>query len=158
MDKKQEDFFTGIGLVVALVVVGIALPVVFQNIYVMMFGTLLVIFGICGWGIELDKIQDRGYTNIFLGLGFILLGTLFVVPFPNIFTKIFFLITLLIGVFGFISGMMKFFAFKKETESSKTINSEVKNKNRLTSVVGSIVTLTGFFANIFTILAFFMAK
>jgi len=24
MDKKQEDFFTGIGLVVALVVVGIA--------------------------------------------------------------------------------------------------------------------------------------
>ena len=114
MIKKNDEFFKGIGLVAALVVCGVLIPILFQGIGGIIIGTIIVVIGICGLGIELDKLYNSGYTNIFLGLGFILLGILAIFLFPNVLTKIFFLLTLMFGVFGFISGITELFTLKKE--------------------------------------------
>ena len=156
MIKKNDEFFKGKGLVAALVVCGVLIPILFQGIGGIIIGTIIVVIGICGLGIELDKLYNSGYTNIFLGLGFILLGILAIFLFPNVLTKIFFLLTSLFGVFGFISGITELFTLKKNN-SQKIINDHIlktKSKNIFNLIISIIVGFTGFIANIFQILEY----
>ncbi|WP_125766951.1 hypothetical protein [Lapidilactobacillus wuchangensis] len=156
MNNKRNDSSTGIGVVAALIVAGVASPLLFKNIPMMIAGTFLVSFGITGLGIELDNIYTRKiYTNIFLGCAFLLLGILVAVLLPNIFTKSLLIITLMLGVFGLVSGIIKLFSHDTETADKKRPSTEEPQKKILSLIVSIVLATTGFLANIFTILAFF---
>lgn len=156
MNNKQNDFSTGFGLVAALIIAGVASPLLFRNVPMIVVGTLLVAFGIAGFGIELDKIYKvKGYTNIFLGSAFLLLGILLVISIPNIFTKSLLIILLMIGVFGLISGIMELRPHNMGIVEIKTKQPKEIRKTSLFLIISIIVGTTGFLANVFTILAFF---
>lgn len=156
--ERREDFFIGIALIAAFVIVGVAMPLMFRNIPVMLLGTLFIFFGIAGMGIELDKIFGKvGYTEMFLGLGFVLLGIAIVILFPNVVTKILCILLLLVGVFGFIVGLAKRLSQKKEQTFVKEKIPKAEKKKFFALVMSVIVGITGFIANICTILAFFIS-
>lgn len=156
MDNKQNDFSTGFGLVAAFIIAGVASPLLFRNVTMMVVGTLLVAFGIAGFGIELDKIYKvKGFTSIFFGIAFLLIGILLIIWFPNIFTKALLIILLMIGVFGLISGILELRPNNIGAVGIKTKQPKEIRKTSLFLIISVIVGTTGFLANVFTILAFF---
>ncbi|MBK0083639.1 hypothetical protein IAE51_06935 [Lactococcus sp. S64] len=156
MDNKQNDSSSGIGLVAALIVTGVAIPLLFSNFVTMLVGTFVVAVGIAGFGIELDKIYGgKDYTSMFLGGAFLLIGIVSTILFPNILTKLVLIILLAIGVFGLISGIVKSIPQNSEMDYKKAKQPREMKKSSFFLIISIIVGMTGFIANVFTILAFF---
>ncbi|MDT2751516.1 MULTISPECIES: hypothetical protein [Enterococcus] len=156
MNNKQNDFSTGFGIVAAFIVAGVASPLLFRNVPMMIAGTLLVALGIAGFGLELDKIYvGKGYINIFWGIAFLLVGILITILLPNIFTKLLLMISLMIGVFGLISGIIESLPYNFGTIEIGEKQPKENKKSSIFLIISIIVGTTGFLANVFTILAFF---
>jgi predicted MFS family arabinose efflux permease len=154
MDKKNDDFFSGIGLGASLIITGIALPFLFPSKIVMTITVFLIAFGIAGLGIELEKLyQNSGYTNLFMGIGFLLIGISPLILFFNTPTKILFLIMLLISFYAIVSGGLKLWHFNKQKTISQ--DQEKNGTGNLKLVLNFVLALSGFIANIVTILSFF---
>lgn len=154
MNKKESNLFDGIGLGVAFIVIGTLLPFLFFSKITIAISAILISLGIMGLGLELDNLfpYDSGYTNIFMGIGFILFGTSMMILFFGIITKILFIILTLIGIFAVVSGILTYLNSKKVygIEKQKYVgNSNVK------IVTSSIFTISGFIANLVTIISFF---
>lgn len=151
-NNKQSSFFDGIGLGINLIIAGIFLPLLFHNKFLLIIAAILIAFGIMGLGIELEKVYPNlGYTNIFMGFGFILLGVSTPVFSVNILTKVLFLLFILIGFFALVSGTLKYFS--NNTKKSKERKTSKKNRSSLSII--SIFSITGFLANIVTIISYF---
>ena len=122
----------------------------------MLVGTFIVAFGIAGFGVELDKIYGgKDYTSIFLGGAILLGGTVLTILLPNIVTKSLLIVLLALGVFGLISGIVKSIPQNTEIDYKKDKKSRAMTKSSFFLIISIIVGMTGFTANVFTILAFF---
>ncbi|KSU15120.1 hypothetical protein [Lactococcus lactis] len=156
MDNKQNNSSSGIGVVAAFIVTGIAIPLLFSNFVMMLVGTFIVAFGIAGFGVELDKIYGgKDYTSMFLGGAILLGGTVLTILLPNIVTKSLLIVLLALGVFGLISGIVKSIPQNTEIDYKKDKKSRAMTKSSFFLIISIIVGMTGFTANVFTILAFF---
>lgn len=160
MENKQDEFFKGIGLGFGLIITGIVLPFLFMNKGIMTGAIILVVLGIMGLGIELDKnYKQNCYTNIFMGFALILLGISILLLFTNVFTKILFLALLLLGLYAFISGSLNWLHIKKSnTISAANRQPQPTDTTRnipFRVIFSGILAVSGFLANIFSILSFF---
>jgi len=155
-NNKQDDFFDGIGLSLGFIIAGIIFPFLFTNKFIMTIAIFLIVFGIMGFGIELDKLyKDFGYTNIFMGFGTVLLGTSMLLLFPNFIIKLFFLILILAGIFAIVSGGLKWWYLKKQTKQEKVETQKSVKYSNIKVFLSGISSVTGFIANIVTIISFF---
>ncbi|MDF0479661.1 hypothetical protein OL233_05105 [Vagococcus sp. PNs007] len=155
MDKKNDAFFNGIGLGAGLIIVGIALPLLFPIKIIMTVSIFLIAMGITGSGIELESLYpNSGYTNTFMGLGILLIGVSILILFFNTFTKILFLVMLLISFNFIVSGGLKLLHFNKQKATQQTTSKNKSNNSNFKIILSSIMILSGFIANIVTILSF----
>lgn len=92
-----------------------------------------------GFGIELEKFgKGYGTGDIFLGLALLLLGSALLAMFPNTVTKIIFLILLLLGIFVFLGGILKFLNSKQKPADK----SSMKKNGDLAFVFKYVVQLS----------------
>ncbi|KMT62888.1 hypothetical protein [Paenilisteria newyorkensis] len=154
--NNKDSVFEGLALGVGFVVVGASLPFLFSfDSWLIIISTVSIAIGIMGFGIELEKLgKGYGTGDIFLGLAFLLLGSALLAIFPNIITKIIFLILLLFGIFGFFAGILKFLNSKQKSADKSSVKKNGDPALVFKYVIGAIVSILGCAANVVTILAF----
>ncbi|MBC1648758.1 hypothetical protein HCA00_11065 [Listeria booriae] len=154
--SNKDSVLEGLALGVGFVVVGVSLPFLFSfDSWLIIISTVSIVIGIMGFGIELEKFgKGYGTGDIFLGLAFLLLGSALLAMFPNTVTKIIFLILLLLGIFGFFGGILKFLNSKQKPADKSSVKKNGDPAFVFKYVIGAIVSILGCAANIVTILAF----
>ncbi|MGY3703707.1 hypothetical protein BW731_10690 [Vagococcus martis] len=160
--KEDKNSGVGFSLALAIIVVGIVLPIVFkQTLITTVFSVVLVSVGVAGLGIELESFDNgKGFASIGIGI-------LFLVPAISLFfinstlIKIVGVLLLLIGVFGTFVGVSEQITVRNSKKTTKEVTKEIKSTDKSISkgmipnvkilffILGA---LAGFIANLVTIL------
>lgn len=112
--------------------------------------TLIVAIGIAGIGIEITNLTHKNKFQYFsMGLSFILISVYFVTIVNNFLGRAIFLIISFFGLFSIIFSIVKMI-FENKTKTIK-----VTKKLNIWKIASAIFELTGFVANMMTILAKF---
>lgn len=150
---EHDKFIEGISLGLVFIITGIILPLFFFSKGLLVVCSILISLGIAALGIELEKVErGHGFSDFLLGIGFLLSGISIVLLFPNFVIKIISLILIVIGLYGSILGILKLInQIKNDTNYLPEINS---SSSKIKIIYSAILSLTGFIANIVTVISF----
>ncbi len=158
--ELKESRETGIGLGLAFIILGIIIQFVFFGNDIAIWGATIAIavgIGFLGLSLEANEDPKNGWSDIGVGALFFLPGFLGVFYFSSTVIKLLCLLPLLVGIFGIVLGIVKQsnISQKLDNPSTKETNTADTNSSQR-SILGIIITLTGFLSNIATIISIFI--
>ena len=153
--ETNESMEDGLGLGLALIILGIIIQFVFWGNDIALWGATICIAAgpaFLGNALEENKEPKTGLDDIGVGILIFLPSFLGLFYFSNTFIKILFLLPLIFGLFGILRGTIK----QSKNDSSTKIAKPNDTTDSSKKIISVVVSITGFLSNVATIIALFI--
>lgn len=150
---KNEFDNNGLSFGLTCVILGFILQVVFWGNDIFIWVSVMLIgFGIAGIGVEHEKVyKNSGGASFGVGVLFLLVSFLGVFFFDSVWLKILFILPLMFGIYGVISGLLFYKKMKvnikvKEVKSRGDMSGWF-NLNNISSIIAIISSISTIISN-----------